>query len=182
VEYQVDPTPLTHRRSRRILAVTATVAIGIAVLVGGLAIAGRGPSGIVPAAPIAAASSAEVFASAVPVATPSDTSTPTIAPGPPPRLACHGVPGARCADILRAVLIAVADPTIPHPTTVDIWASLLCGSTFDCPPGRMEGQRPAGSAVVVACSIWLWVNVTDTLGASGPNTLSAWVIRSGPVG
>jgi hypothetical protein len=36
--------------------------------------------------------------------------------------------------------------------------------------------------VVVAGSIWLWVNVTDTLGASGPNTLSAWVIRSGPVG
>jgi hypothetical protein len=40
VAYQVDPTPLTRRRSRRILAATATVAIGTAVLVAGLALAG----------------------------------------------------------------------------------------------------------------------------------------------
>lgn len=175
VEYQVDPTPLTHRRSRRILVATATLAIGTAVLVGGLALAGRAPSGNAPMPPIAAAPSVEPLVSAAH----ADTPTPTIAPGPPPRLTCHGVPGARCADILRAVLIAVADPPIPHPTEVDIWASLLCGDSFDCPPGRIDDRRPAGSAVVTAGSIWLWVNVTDALGASGPGTLSAWVIRSG---
>ena len=182
VAYQVDPTPLTRRRSRRILAATATVAIGTAVVVGGLALGGRPPSGNALVPPIAEASSAEPIASAAstaPDAAPSDTPTPTIAPGPPPRLTCHGVPGARCADILRAVLIAIADPPIPHPTTVDVWASLLCGDSFDCPPGRIDDRQPAGSAVVTAGSIWLWVNVTDALGTSGPGTLSAWVIRSG---
>ena len=182
MEYQVDPTPLTHRGSRRILAATAAAVIGIAVLIGGIALEGRAPSESAPVPPIAEASSTESPASAVPTApaaAPSETPTPTIAPGPPPRLTCHGVPGARCADILRAVLIAIADPPIPHPTKVDIWASLLCGDPFDCPPGRIDDRRPAGSAVVTAGSIWLWVNVTDGLGASGPGTLSAWVIRSG---
>jgi hypothetical protein len=182
VAYQVDPTPLTHRRSRRILAATATVAIVTAVLVGGLTLAGRAPSGNALVPPIAVASSAGPPAPAAPAATPSDTPTPAIAPGPPPRLTCHGVPGARCADILRAVLIAIAYPPIPHPTRVDIWASLLCGDSFDCPPGQIDDRQPAGSAVVTAGSIWLWVNVTDALGASGPGTLSAWVIRSGHTG
>jgi hypothetical protein len=156
--------------------------MGIAVLVGGLALEGRAPSGNTPMPPMAVESPVESPASVVPAAsaaTPSDTPTPTIAPGPPPRLTCHGVPGARCADILKAVLIAVATPPIPHPTRVDIWASLLCSDAFDCPPGQIDDRRPAGSAVVTAGSIWLWVNVTDALGASGPGTLSAWVIRSG---
>jgi hypothetical protein len=182
VEYQVDPTRLTPRRGRRTVAVTAAIAMGIAVLVGGLALAGRAPSGNGPVPPMAVASSAEPLAFAAttaPDVAPWDTPTPTIAPGPPPRLTCHGVPGARCADILRAVLIAIADPPIPHPTRVDIWASLLCGDSFDCPPGQIDDRQPAGSAVVTAGSIWLWVNVTDALGASGPRTLSAWVIRSG---
>jgi hypothetical protein len=189
VEYRIDPTTLTRRRSRRVLAVTATVAIGIGVVVGGLALEGRTPArDRASGGAVAAASTVPLARSAAP-ATPavaaSDTPTPTVASGPPPALTCHGVGEVRCAAIARAVLVAVADPALPalpHPTTVDVWASLLCGSDSDCPPGRMEDRRPAGSAVVVAGSTWLWVNVTDTLGAPGPRTLSAWVIRSGPVG
>ena len=186
MEYRIDPTTLTRRRSRRVLAVTATVAIGIGVVVGGLALEGRTPArdrasggAVAAASTVPAARSA---APATPTVAPSDRPTHAAASGPPPELTCHDVPEVRCAAIARAVLVAVADPALPRPTTVDVWASLLCGSDFDCPPGRMEDRRPAGSAVVVAGSTWLWVNVTDTLGAPGPRTLSAWVIRSGPVG
>ena len=185
MEYRIDPTTLTRRRSRRVLAVTATVAIGIGVVVGGLALAGRTPartgasSGAVAAANTVAA--ARSTAPATPTVAPSGTPTPAAASGPPPELTCHDVPEVRCAAIARAVLVAVADPALPRPTTVDVWASLLCGSDSDCPPGRLLDRRPAGSAVVLAGSTWLWVDVSDAAGASGPGTLSAWVIRSGPL-
>ena len=186
MEYRIDPTTLTRRRSRRVLAVTATVAIGIGVVVGGLALEGRTPAGTgASGAAVASATmvpSAISVASATPALAPSDSLTPAVASGPPPRLTCHDVPEVRCAAIARAVLIAVADPALPRLTTVDIWASLLCGSDFDCPPGRLLDRRPAGSAAVRAGSTWLWVNVSDAVGASGPGTLTAWVIRSGPAG
>jgi hypothetical protein len=185
VEYRIDPTTLTRRRGRRVLAVTATVAIGIGVIVGGLALEGRPPAGngasggaVAAASTISPAPSAAL---ATPAVTPSDIPIPALASGPPPELTCHDVPEVRCAAIARAVLLAVADPALPRPTTVDVWASLLCGSDADCPPGRLLDRRPAGSAVVLAGSTWLWVNVSDTAGASGPGTLSAWVIRSGPL-
>ncbi len=185
VEYRIDPTTLTRRRSRRVLAVTIAVAIGIGVVVGGLALEGRIPAGTAPGASIVAVaphvSSASLIASAKPAVAPSDTPTPAAVSGPPPQVTCHDVPEVRCAAIARAVLVAVADPVLPRPSKIDVWASLLCGSVADCTPGRLLGRRPAGSAVVLAGSTWLWVNVSDAAGASGPGTLSAWVIRSGPM-
>ena len=172
--------------------VTAGLTLATVVIVTALAFLGRPPSEVasVPSATgtaqAAVAASDPPGAATLPPATGSARPTPTLAPavasGPPPHLDCHDVPATRCAAIERAVIVAVADPVLPYPTKVDIWASLLCSNTFDCPPGRMEDRRPAGSAVVLAGSTWLWVNVTDALGPSGPGTLSAWVIRSGPIG
>jgi hypothetical protein len=180
VEYRIEPTTLTRRRSRRIVVVTAALVIAIALVAGGLALAGRPPARTVAVAAASPTTSVAAVASVAGLA-PSG-SPPAAAPsGPPPRLTCHDLPEVRCAAIEDAVLVAVADPTLPRPATVDVWASLLCGSDADCPPGRLLGRRPAGSAVVLAGSTSLWVNVTDAAGATGPATLSAWVIRSGPV-
>ena len=187
MEYRIDPTPLTRRRSRRVLVVTAGLALSAGVIVTALAVLGRPPSEVASVSSATGTAQAAVAGSdgaATParLARPTPTLAPAVASGPPPHLDCHDVPATRCAAIERAVIVAVADPVLPYPTKVDIWASLLCSNTFDCPPGRMDDRRPAGSAVVLAGSTWLWVNVTDALGATGPGTLSAWVIRSGPIG
>jgi hypothetical protein len=46
----------------------------------------------------------------------------------------------------------------------------------------MTGRQAAGSAVVIAGTIGLWVNVVEPAVGSDSTTLEAWVIRSGPIG
>lgn len=121
-------------------------------------------------------------AAAAPTVTASGPSPAPTPSGPPPRLTCHALAAARCGAIARAALAAAADPTLPHPSAIDVWASLLCGSAFDCPPERMAGHRPAGSAVIVAGAIGLWVNVSEAAGAAGTGSFDAWVVRSAPAG
>jgi hypothetical protein len=173
VDYRVEPTRLARRTSRFVLAVTAT-AVVIAVVVGAVALSVGNrpePSPLGIASPVAGASVAIASASAA-------------APVVPPEIRCHDVESPRCAQVARAALDAAADPSLPRPLTVDVWASLLCGSSFDCPPYRLVGRRPAGSAVVgFATSRVLWVNITEVvevhpLGATDLK-LDAWVIRSG---
>jgi hypothetical protein len=95
---------------------------------------------------------------------------------------CPDVAGERCAAVARAALTASDDPALPWPSQVDVWASLLCGSDFDCPSDRMTGHQAAGSAVVTAGTVGLWVNVIGPAAGSDPTPLEAWVIRSGPIG
>ena len=113
----------------------------------------------------------------------SPSPAPVVAPtGPPPRVVCHAVAAGSCSAIADAALAAAADPGLAWPTEIDVWASLLCGSVFDCPPDRLTGRRAAGSAVVVAGTIRLWVNVLEPAVGSSQTALDAWVIHSGPVG
>ena len=113
------------------------------------------------------------------------TAAPSVAPTPTgsPAVRCHDVPSARCAILARAALDAALDPSLPPAIAVDVWSSLLCGSTFDCPPARLADQHPAGSAVIdLGGSLALWVNVTEHDDPADPRTvgsgLEAWVIRS----
>jgi hypothetical protein len=177
MEFRIDPTPLSRRRSRQILAATAAVVLGMALLVGALTLGNTRPNtAVVP-----------TVATTTPVLTARPTATSSPAPtilartGPPPRVICHDVADQRCQSIARAALTASEDPTLPWPTQVEVWASLLCGSTFDCPPGRITAHQTEGSAIVTAGSVGLWVNVVGLTTRSGATTLDAWVIRTGPI-
>ena len=97
-------------------------------------------------------------------------------------MVCHDVASERCAAVARAALAVSDDPALAWPSQVDVWASLLCGSDFDCPSARMTGHQATGSAVVTAGTLGLWVNVIGPAAASDPAPLEAWVIRSGPIG
>ena len=179
MEFRVDPTPLSRRRSRRILAATAAIVVGLAVVIEAFAVADRPPSGT-------------ATAIAEPTTTPATTTSPTVLPltptpviaptGPAPRVVCHAVAAGPCTAIATAALGAAVDPSLAWPSEIDVWSSLLCGSVFDCPPDRLSGRRPAGSAVVVAGTIGLWVNVLEPAAGNGPAPSDAWVIRSGPIG
>jgi hypothetical protein len=177
MEFRVDPTPLSRRRSRRILATTAVVVAAMAVLVGALTLGNTRPNTAV----------VQTLATTLPAVTPSPASTASPEPtvlartGPPPLVVCHDVADERCQTIARAALTASDDPTLPWPTKVEVWASLLCGSTFDCPPGRITAHETEGSAVITAGSLGLWVNVVQLTTGSGATMLEAWVIRTGPI-
>ena len=178
MEFRVEPTPLSRRRSRRILATTAVVAVALVVVIGAITLDSARPGTAVAStiAPI------PPTAPAVTATAPLPSATQLARTGPAPRVVCHEVAGERCAAVARAALTASIDPALPWPSQVDVWASLLCGSDFDCPPARLTGHQPAGSAVVTAGSVVLWVNVMEPAAGSDPAALEAWVIRSGPIG
>ena len=175
MEFRVEPTPLSRRRSRRILATTAAVAVALVVVIGAGTLDSARPG-------TAVASPIPPTAPAVAATAPPPSATQLARTGPAPRVVCHEVAGERCAAVARAALTASIDPALPWPSQVDVWASLLCGSDFDCPPARLTGHQPAGSAVVTAGTVVLWVNVMEPVAGSDPAALEAWVIRSGPIG
>ena len=178
MEFRVEPTQLSRRRSRRILATTVVVVLGLVVVIGAVTLDGRNPGSAVASTIPATAPAAIVTATA----TPMPSATESARTGPAPRVVCHDVAGERCAAVARAALAASVDPALPYPSQVDVWASLLCGSDFDCPSDRMTGHRAAGSAVVTAGTVGLWVNVIGPAAGSDPAPFEAWVIRSGPIG
>jgi hypothetical protein len=177
VEFRIEPTALSRRRSRHILATTAVVAGALVVVIGAITLADARPDAGV------ASTVATPIASAVTAADdPSPAATARARTGPAPRVVCHEVANARCTAIARAALAASDDPALPWPSQVDVWASLLCGSDFDCPSDRLTGHQAAGSAVVTAGTVVRWVNVVEPTAGSDPAALEAWVIRSGPIG
>ena len=171
MDYRIAPTRIPGRSSRSVVAIAVTVAVALAL---GLVVI------TVDGAPDA--SSAVTIRSAGP-----SSAAPVANAAPDVR--CHDTSAARCTEIAAAAIGAVLDATLPPPTTsvtsIDVWASLLCGSTFDCPPYHLVDRRPAGSAVVtIGSATVLWVNVTEIVleadrGAALPK-LDAWVIHSRP--
>ena len=148
------------------------VAIGLVVVVGVLASEDARPNAAVAPTGATAAPNGTTGPTATPVV--SATSPSSRSPRPHPRVVCHDIADGRCQAIARAALTASEDPALPWPSRIDVWASLLCGSAFDCPPDRMTGRNAAGSAVVTAGSVGLWVNVVEP--ATGTGT------RAGPRG
>jgi hypothetical protein len=176
VEFRIEPTPLSQRRSRRILGTTTVVVIALGAVIAALAYGTGRPIGIAEASPT---STVSLIATAS--QPPSSPAPAVAATGPAPTIVCHAIAQARCTAIARAAVTAASDPLLPWPTKVDVWASLLCGSVFDCPPYRLTGRQTAGSAIVLAGTIGLWVNVLEPAAGIGPASSDAWVIRSGPI-
>ena len=178
MEFRIEPTPLSKRRSRRILAVTGAIAVGLSIVIGALASGNARPIATVVSATATPASQAARSPSAPPLLSASAVART----GPAPRVVCHDVTEARCTAISQAALRVADDPALPWPTRIDVWASLLCGSTFDCPPDRMTGRQVAGSAIVLGPTVGVWVNLVEPAGGTDSASFDAWVIRSGPVG
>jgi hypothetical protein len=100
---------------------------------------------------------------------------------------CHDLAADRCRSLAAAAVAGIDDPGLTAPSSVDVWGSILCGSTFDCPPIHLDGRHPAGSVVVAfPGSVTLWVNVTEDNrglgGGPGVRPLEVWVIRSQTAG
>jgi hypothetical protein len=169
VDYRIAPTRIPGRSGRSVVAIASALAVVVGL---GLAILTVTSVGSDPDLRVAVKSGSPRPIGAIPVAK------------RPPDVRCHGIGPGRCTEIAAAAVGAIIDPTLPPATSVEVWASLLCGSTFDCPPYHLADRRPAGSAVVTVGGIVLWVNVTEIVrpedrGSQLP-TLDAWVIPSGP--
>jgi hypothetical protein len=146
MDYRVEPTRLARRTGRTLFGASAA-----AVVVFGLVV-------ILIADP----------SSRDPRARPSPT--------PQPEITCHGLGPTVCQRVAFAAIAAIDDATLPPVRAIGVWATLLCGDVFDCPPGRLNSGRVAGSAVLeLADARTLWVNVAEAE-AGG---LEAWVIRAG---
>jgi hypothetical protein len=84
----------------------------------------------------------------------------------PARLACHELEQTECLALLRAALDSLPVGT-PPATAGAAWATLLCGSNFDCPPGQLSEVSPRGSVVLHfgTGSPDVAFNVADRVGA-----------------
>lgn len=149
--YQVAPTPVPGRSGRAVVAIALLASmVGAGVLAGLMTLSG-------PARP-------------APVER-SDAAPST----PAPDVTCHDLAGSRCEDVADAALGAVVGPMFGSVRSVDVWATLVCGDTLDCPNGRLADATVAGSAVIdLVDDGTVWVNVTRL----GPGRYDAWVIRS----
>jgi len=100
----------------------------------------------------------------------------------PATVRCHDLAAGPCERVAAAALDVIGpDATVE---SIDVWHSLLCGDDLDCPPGRLAGLRPLGSAVVGFGDAEPagWINVGERpagrgAGGGGEPALVAWLIR-----
>jgi hypothetical protein len=100
----------------------------------------------------------------------------------PTAIDCHDIDRAGCHRIVRAALRVLPDE-LPAVRGADVWRSLVCGDTFDCPPDYLRESNPMGSAVLrFDDAPGIAVNVVDwRYGSSVRLGLRAWLVRSTPV-
>ena len=166
MDYELEPARISRRSSRASLAAAATIVglLSIAVAIGVLGGDGGG--------------SAPARQAAVPSHGPA--SSPAGASLRPGSVRCHDLATQPCQRVAAAALEAIGPVDAPV-ESIDVWSSLLCGDDLDCPPGRLAGLRPLGSAVVTLGDDGPtgWVNVGERApGVSLDGTrLVVWVVR-----
>jgi hypothetical protein len=98
--------------------------------------------------------------------------------GPPRRRVCHDVAVATCHGAVNAAVGALpAD--LPRIASADVWTSLVCGDTLDCPPARLRDARPVASVALAFADEGpaAWVNVVARRDGGSADRLSAWLVR-----
>jgi len=183
MDYEVEPTRVDRRSKRPALA--AGVAIASVVLVA-IGLADRTPSLAAENAVSPAATESDVARdpSATetvrsPDITRSSLRLPLFASQD---VTCHGVGRAGCLQMARAA-VAALDPPRPLIGAIEVWPSLICGDTIDCPLSVLRRIDPLGSAVLHlrGSQSEVWVNVgQDTVTGSSPSAaaaIEAWIIR-----
>jgi hypothetical protein len=92
---------------------------------------------------------------------------------------CHDLDAGSCHRVAAAALDVMGPDAAVE--SIDVWQSLLCGDDLDCPPGRLAGLHPLGSAIVGLGDHERpgWINVGERLAtpAAGEPALVAWLIR-----
>jgi hypothetical protein len=204
MDYEVEPSRLTRRSSASGFAVAALIVIALAGIV---VVTNGAGSGAGEVRPVADAAPSSVPAALV-LPSPSPSPRPAFLPSPYPsglantplELTCHAIGIDQCRIVADAAVAAARDPYLPSAATVDVWASLVCGSTLDCPPNQLADLLPLGSATISyrGSEIVLWVNVGEVVDRSSPAaassspigsdlppvasipTIDAWVLRPHP--
>lgn len=96
----------------------------------------------------------------------------------PTNLNCRDVDGATCRRMAKAAMLALPAEA-PDAIDATVWRSLLCNSTFDCPPTYIEGSAPLGSVIIRFADGGpsAAVNVVEGRSGAALRTLRAWVVR-----
>jgi hypothetical protein len=148
------------------------VAAGLLVLVAGVvfAIATGGDSRS--AREVAAASNHQ------PATASSVTAGPILPRAVPVDLTCRDVDQATCRRMAKAALLVLPDDA-PEAIDVTVWRSLLCNSSFDCPPSYLDGSAPLGSVIIRFADRGPRAAVNVVAGRSGSiqRAPRAWVVR-----
>ena len=100
----------------------------------------------------------------------------------PTEIECNDVAADECRRLVRAAL-RVLPEDLPVIRAADVWASLVCNDTFDCPPTHLRDSEALGSVIVsfVDGSPGAAINVVDwRYGSAIRLGLRAWVARSVP--
>jgi hypothetical protein len=206
MDYELEPSRVTRRSSASGFAVAALINLAVV----GIVIATSGtPGGSADRRPGAVGSPPGVQAVII-ASPPSPSPRPPFLPPPfptsdantlPLQLTCHAIDVDRCRLVADAAVAAARDPYLPSAAAVDVWASLVCDSTLDCPPNQLVNLLPLGSATISyrGSEIILWVNVGEIVDRSSPSaapsspspasggqpvasipTIDAWVLRPHP--
>jgi hypothetical protein len=183
VEFEVEPTRVAHgSKLLPIISAAAIIAfLGVGIVTGerGTASSARPISAPPSSAPSAIAAAAT--ASATANAPRADVSAHPRA-FDPALVHCHDLLRGACLAVARAATGEVQD-TGATTDRVDVWPSILCSDTFDCPPETLYRLQPLGSAVVhiLGRKTVAWVNVGAVQGHVPPHITDpppeAWIVR-----
>jgi hypothetical protein len=190
--FEVPVSTVPRQRDRRGVVAVAVLS-GLIVLgapLSAMLMPGSAQGGATPtvAAPVAAADGAESPRARPSGAAPSQpgimrVATTRVARPLPDVIACHDIAAGHCERLVRAAL-RVLPADLPAVRDAAVWDSLVCGDTFDCPPGYLRDSTPEGSVVVrfVDGSPSTAINVVDwRYGSAIRLGLRAWLVRSQPV-
>jgi hypothetical protein len=166
MDYELEPARISRQSSRASLAAAATV-LGLLAIAVAMGVLEGGGGGSAPARQAVVQSH-------------GPESSPAAASLRPGSVRCHDLAVGPCQRVAAAALEAIGPVDAPV-ESIDVWSSLLCGDDLDCPPGRLAGLRPLGSAILTlgGTAPAGWVNVGERLpaGRLGQTDVLAWVIR-----
>jgi hypothetical protein len=157
--YEVQPTSVRAGHWRLSIAFVALVAVSV------VALGVWSRPAVTQAARVAALKGPPILALALPAS-----------------FDCHGIAGPDCAAAARAAVALVASEG-ERVARAEVWSSLLCNSTFECPPTLLTPEStPIGSVVLTFDSgPAAWINVVSKpellFGGTSGDALLAWLVR-----
>jgi hypothetical protein len=179
--------PRLVRRGRRPwLGVTAALAAGLSIVLA--AVLAGGPSdrstGQGPTAASVASPSALALGIATDGADGSEPGTAAQASRPmPTSITCHAIDRFACRLAVATALGTLEGGDVPEVASADVWSSLICGDTLDCPATRLDGRATPLAGVIfrlVGGGPAAWINVVyrrPSRPLQHDPTLDAWIAR-----
>ena len=101
----------------------------------------------------------------------------------PTSITCHDINRFACRLAVATALGTLDDGDAPEVESADVWASLVCGDTLDCPATRLDGRATPLAGVIfrlVGGGPAAWINVvyrSPGRPLQHDPTLDAWIAR-----